>query len=277
MPPPAEPDTLDFEIQLFLEAVLHVCGIDFRDYAPDSLKRRILALAEQDRCKSILELIEKVLHDGSCRCRIVNALTIHVTEMFRDPSFFHAFRTEVIPLLRTYPHLRIWHPGCSSGEEVYSLAIVLHEENLLNRVRIYATDINEYVLSLAKEGIYPLKSIQSYTQNYMAAGGRESFSMYYTAKYNNAIINSELREKIVWAQHDLSRGTSFNEFNCIMCRNVLIYFTRQSQQRIFKSLHESLVKFGFLCLGITETLYGSGLEPFYRCLDSQHKIYQRVA
>lgn len=201
-------------------------------------------------------------------------LSVNVTAMFRDPSFYLALRHKVVPLLRTYPFTRIWHAGCSTGEEVYSLAILLGEEDLLQRTRIYATDINEVVLQRARAGIFPLERMQEYTQNYLSAGGKRSFSEYYTARYDGALFDPALLERVVFSQHNLVTDRSFAEFHVILCRNVLIYFDRDLQRRVLGLFHESLVPFGILGLGRQETLRFSRYEDRYEELNAAEKLYR---
>ena len=266
----------DIEIQLLLEGVYCYYGFDFRNYAIASIKRRIWNIIRAEKLTSVSGLQEKVLHDPACMERFLLGLSVHVTAMFRDPSFYIAFRNKVIPLLRTYPYIRIWHAGCSTGEEVYSMAILMFEEGLYHRCRIYATDMNEVVLRKAKAGIFSLNLMQEYTQLYLQAGGKKSFSEYYTAAYEGAIIRSFLKENIVFSPHNLVTDASFNEFNVIVCRNVLIYFNQQLQEKVHKLLYESLSRWGILGLGKQETLIGTPYEQYYEVLASKEKLYRRV-
>jgi chemotaxis protein methyltransferase CheR len=271
-----DPELEALEIKLLLEGVYLHYGYDFREYAPASLKRRIWDVVRSEKVRSISRLQDKVLHDPACFERFVVALTVNVTAMFRDPSFYHAFRTKVVPLLRTYPFIRVWHAGCSTGEEVYSTAIVLTEEGIYDRCRIYATDLNEAVLRKAKAGIYPLQFMQGYINNYVKAGGKNSFSEYYTANYDSAIFRSSLRENVVFSQHNLVTDSSFNEFNVILCRNVLIYFNQSLQDRVHTLLHESLGMFGVLGLGHKETISYTPHEKRYEALEEGEKLYRRI-
>jgi chemotaxis protein methyltransferase CheR len=270
------PELEDIEIQLLLEGVYHYYGYDFRDYAMASLKRRIWNTIQAENLSTVSALQERVLHDPECMERFLLGLSVNVTAMFRDPSFYVGFRNKVIPLLRTYPFIRIWHAGCSTGEEVYSMAILLIEEGLYHRCRIYATDMNETVLRKAKAGIFPLNLMQEYTQYYIQAGGKRAFSEYYTAAYDNAIFRSSLRGNIVFSPHNLATDASFNEFNVILCRNVLIYFNQILQERVHKLLFESLATFGVLALGRRETIATTPYEHEYEELDGQEKIYRRI-
>ncbi len=275
---PKHPNELeDIEIQLLLEGVYRYYGFDFRNYAMASLKRRIWNAIRAEKLTSVSGLQEKVLHDPDCMERFLLGLSVNVTSMFRDSDFYIAFRNQAVPLLRTYPFIRIWHAGCSTGEEVYSMAILLHEEGLYHRCRIYATDMNEVVLRKAKAGIFPLNLMQEYTQLYLLSGGKQSFSQYYTAAYDSAILRSFLKENIVFSPHNLVTDASFNEFNVIMCRNVLIYFNQQLQEQVHKLLYESLRMFGILGLGKQETLFRTPHEHYYEALASQEKLYRRIA
>ena len=203
-------------------------------------------------------------------------LSVSVTSMFRDPNFYKAFRAQVVPLLRTYPFIRVWHAGCSTGEEVYSMAILLQEEGLLDRARIYATDINEAVLRTAKAGIFPLEKMQEYTQNYLRAGGTRSFSEYYTAAYEGALFSPALTANVVFAQHNLVTDRSFSEFTVILCRNVMIYFDRPLQNRVHQLFYESLPMYGILAVGSKESLRFSDVEGCYEEINAREKIYRKV-
>ncbi len=276
VPAPRE-DLESLEVELLLEAIYRRYGFDFREYAPASLKRRLWRRIATERLESISALQAKVLHDPACMERLLLDLSINVTAMFRDPTFYAAFRAKVVPLLRTYPFTRIWNAGCSTGEETYSLAILLHEEGLLERTRIYATDINEAVLDRARAGVFPLEKMQEYTQNYIRGGGARSFSEYYVAKYDGAQFSRALVENVVFAQHNLVSDRSFNEFNVIVCRNVMIYFDRSLQDRVLRLFHESLVTFGVLALGHKETIRFSSYADRYEELDPMEKLYRKVA
>ncbi|BAY12171.1 CheR family methyltransferase [Calothrix sp. NIES-2098] len=270
------PKLEDIEIQLLLEGVYRYWGYDFRNYALSSLKRRIHHFIKKEGLNSVSNLQEQVLHDREFLERFLLSITVNVTSMFRDPSFYLALRNEVIPLLRTYPFIRIWHAGCSTGEEVYSMAILLEEEKLYQRCRIYATDFNEKVLQQAKSGIFSLKLMQDYTQLYLKAGGNKSFSEYYTAGYDNAIIRSSLRENIVFAQHNLATDSSFNEFHIIICRNVLIYFNQTLQKRVHELFYNSLCPFGILGLGRQESIRFTTKDQQYQELVKGEKLYRRL-
>lgn len=272
----ATKDLEALEINLLLEGIFQRYGFDFRDYARASLRRRVWKRVHAEGLKTVSALTEKVLHESGCMERFLLDLSINVTAMFRDPTFFLAVRRKVVPLLRTYPFVRIWDAGCSSGEEVYSLAILLQEEGLLSKCRIYATDMNEVVLEHARAGIFPLATMQENTSNYLQSGGTGSFSEYYTAGYDSAIFRPELRENIVFAQHNLATDGSFNEFNFIICRNVLIYFNNDLQTKVQKLFHQSLEMFGVLGLGKKETLKFNEVENYFDVVDEQERIYRRV-
>jgi chemotaxis protein methyltransferase CheR len=274
--PGYHPELERIEIQLLLEGIYRHYGFDFRSYAYASLRRRIWKRIDADRLKTISALQDRVLHDPSMMERLLLDLSINVTAMFRDPGFYVAFRRDVVPALRTYPFIRIWHAGCSTGEEAYSMAILLEEEDLYDRTRIYATDINEVVIRKAKEGIFPLDRMQEYTQNYLRAGGTRSFSEYYTAMYDGALFAPRLMRNIVFSQHNLVTDRSFAECNVILCRNVLIYFDRNLQQRVHKLFYESLPIYGYLGLGSKESLRFSGFEDNYEAVDRREKIYRKI-
>jgi chemotaxis protein methyltransferase CheR len=264
------------EIELLLEGIFRHYGFDFRTYAYSSLKRRLWKRIEQEKMETVSDLQRRVLHDPAAMERLLLDLSVNVTAMFRDPGFYAAFREKVVPMLRTYPFIRVWHAGCSTGEEVYSMAILLHEEGLLERARIYATDINEVVLERARSGIFPLEKMQEYTQNYLKAGGARSFSEYYTAMYDGARFDPALTRNVVFSQHNLVTDGSFAEFNVIVCRNVMIYFDRELQNRVHELFHQSLSRFGVLALGNKETLRFSRFEDHYEVLDAREKIYRRT-
>ena len=266
----------NIELQLLLEAIYLKYGYDFRDYSKASLKRRIEQRLLRSDLPNYSYMQHKVLNDESFFETLFLDLSINVTEMFRDPLFYKAIREKVIPLLKTYPHIKIWHAGCSTGEEVYSMAILLKEEGLLDRALIYATDVNEVVLEKAKEGIYPLNRIKEYTINYQKAGGKESFADYYTAKYNAAIMDSNLKKNFVFSQHNLATDNDFGEMHLIMCRNVLIYFNKELQNRVIGLFHDSLIRKGLLCLGTKESTRFSKYSGNFNDLVHEQKIYQKV-
>lgn len=277
VPTPYDPDLERLEVELLLEGVYRHYGFDFRSYAYASIRRRLWKRAEGEGLHSISALQARILHDPEAMERLLLDLSVNVTAMFRDPSFYREFRARVIPLLRTYPFLRIWHAGCSTGEEVYSMAVLLEEEGLYDRTRLYATDINDSVLQQARQGIFPLDRMQEYTENYLRAGGKRSFSEYYTAKYDGALFTPALRRNMVFSQHNLVTDRSFSEFHVIFCRNVLIYFDRDLQQRVHSLFYDSLVMFGVLVLGSKESLKFSKYEQCYERLSAGEKIYRKTA
>ena len=264
------------EIELLLEGVYRHYGFDFRSYAYASIRRRLWKRVEGEELRTISDLQARILHDAEVMERLLLDLSVNVTAMFRDPSFYREFRERVIPLLRTYPFIRIWHAGCSTGEEVFSMAILLEEEGLYDRARLYATDINDVVLQRAKQGIFPLDRMQEYTDNYIKAGGTKSFSEYYTAKYDGAIFSPSLTRNVVFSQHNLVTDRSFSEFHVIFCRNVLIYFDKKLQNRVHTLFYDSLVTFGLLALGSKESLKFSQYEPRYEKLSATEKLYRKV-
>ena len=270
------PDLERLEIELLLEGVFRHYGFDFRAYAYASIRRRLWKRVEGERLATISALQEKILHDTEAMERLLLDLSVNVTAMFRDPTFYREFRERVVPLLRTYPFIRIWHAGCSTGEEVFSMAILLEEEGLYDRARLYATDINDVVLQRAKQGIFPLDRMQEYTENYMKAGGKRSFSEYYTAKYDGALFSPSLTRNIVFSQHNLVTDRSFSEFHVIFCRNVLIYFDKSLQNRVHSLFYDSLVMFGIMALGSKESLKFSQYEPCYEKLSAAEKLYRKV-
>ena len=265
------------EIDLLLEGIFRHYGLDFRGYALGSLKRRLARRMREEGVPTLSALQDKVLHDPGAMERLLVALSISVTSMFRDPSFYRALREKVVPLLRTYPFIRLWNAGCATGEETLSLAIVLEEEGLLERTRIYATDFNAGVVDRARSGEFPLARMKGYTENYLKAGGKKEFSRYYSANGPVATFSSTLRDNVVFAQHNLVSDGSFNEFHGILCRNVLIYFGNPLQRRVHELFHDSLVNFGVLGLGHKETIRFTPLEHCYEAIDSREKLYRRVA
>ncbi|WP_420627441.1 CheR family methyltransferase [Candidatus Leptofilum sp.] len=263
------------EIRLLLDGIYEHYGYDFRDYAPETLKRRIQNRVRNENLTSVSGLLEKALHDQDCFYRLVADLSITVSTMFRNPGLFVSFRNEIVPYLKTYPFIRIWHAGCGKGEEVYSMAILLYEEGLHERCRIYATDMNQDALKQARQGIFPLKQMQEYTRNYQAAGGQNSFSEYYAANYDNAIFHPWLRENILFSRHNLTIDGPFNEFNVILCRNVMIYFNRELQNRVHHLFYNSLATIGFLILGRSETIKFTPYETNYEAVGKHGNTYKK--
>jgi chemotaxis protein methyltransferase CheR len=255
------------DLDEILEVILHRYGYDFSGYAKGSLLRRVNRFAGEIKAGSAYDLKYTILNNETIFRHFLQEVTVNVTELFRDPLYYKAMREKILPVLASYPIIKIWHAGCSSGEEVFSMCILLHEAGLLNRARIYATDINPSNLDKAKSGILPLRHMKEYTANYQQSGGKHEFSDYYTARYDHAIIKEELRTGIVFSQHNLVSDNVFNEFQLICCRNVMIYFNKQLQDRVLRLFHESLSSLGFLTLGLKETLQFSSIydkfEPFH--------------
>lgn len=266
----------NIEIKLLLEAIFLKYGYDFRNYGKAHIRRRIMHRLSISGITNVFKLLEKVLYDESFFNKFLMDFSINVTEMFRDPSFYKSIRKEVIPILKTYPFLKIWHAGCSSGEEVYSMAILLEEEGLLEKTQIYATDFNQSILQKAKDGIYPIKYLKEYTTNYQNAGGLASFSDYYNANYDSAIFHKSLKKNIVFADHNLVFDGVFGEMNMIVCRNVLIYFDKVLQNKVIKLFKESLIPGGILCLGSKESLKFSEQYYSFEPLYEKEKIYRKI-
>ncbi len=250
-------------------------GYDFSNYSPASFKRRVLRVIALNRIANFYDLKFALVNDKKFAGHFVQEITVNVTEMFRDPQFFSALSSRVLPTLASYPSIKIWHAGCSTGEEVYSLAILLHEAGLLKRSRIYATDINTAALEKAKKGIIDVRLVKEYTQSYIKTGGKNDFSSYYTARYDNAIIKKELRESVVFSQHNLVVDGAFNEFQLICCRNVLIYFNRVLQNRVLNLFYNSLAPLGFMGLGIKEAILFADIKNKFDAVDNTVKIFRR--
>jgi len=244
----------DEEMDQLLQDILETHGYDFQDYAKASLKRRLNRLILLDHFPSVAEFRYRLRNDAGYFERFISQITVNVTEMFRDPSFYATMRREVLPILATYPFIRIWHAGCSTGEEVFSMAIILKEANLLHKSILYATDINPTVVKQASTGIFPLSHMKQYSENYINSGGSRDFSSYYTAGNDKVIFDSSFLKHIVFSTHNLAAESSFNEFQLIVCRNVLIYFDRVLQERVFSLFDESLDRLGFLALGNKESI-----------------------
>jgi chemotaxis protein methyltransferase CheR len=269
-------DLEKLEIELLLQGLYSWCGYDYREYAYNSIRRRIWHRVHAEKLTTITALLDKVLHDPACLQRLIADFSINVTEMFRDPAFFLHFREKVVPLLRTYPSIKIWHAGCASGEEVYSMAMLLHEEGLYEKAKIYATDINAEALKTAKSGLFPLENMRKYTSNYLRAGGKKAFSDYYQVTNNGVKFHSYLTQNIVFAQHNLVTDHSFNEFHVILCRNVLIYFNKALQEKVHNLFYNSLGMFGILGLGDKETITFTRKAEYYETIISSQKLYKKV-
>ena len=267
---------MDDAIAALLNTLDELTGLDFRDYSPASLHRRIQRRVTAEHVDSVAALEQLIKSQPAALTRLAEALTVPVTSMFRDPAFFREFRSRVAPLLRTHPFLRLWVAGCSTGQEVYSLAILLHEEGLYERARIYATELQPATLDQAASGIYPLAAMQEYTRNYQEAGGAADFSDYYTADASSAIVRPHLRKNVVFAVHNLVSDRSFNEFHLIFCRNVMIYFNRTLQQRVHSLLYESLALWGYLGLGRSESVRFSQHEHSYEPVSERERLYRKV-
>ena len=265
------------EFDLILEAIYQKYGYDFRNYAKASLRRRLRYRLSQSNLETISEMQHKLLNDKEFFDTLLLDLTINVTEMFRDPSFFKALREIVISELKKQPFIKVWHAGCSSGEEIYSTAILLKENGMYESSLIYATDTNEMVLDKAKSGIFPIEKMKDFTVNYRKAGGIASFADYYTARYDNAIMDNSLKKNIVFSNHNLVTDSVFGEMDLIMCRNVLIYFNRELQDRVFRLFMDSLRPGGFLCLGSKETVRFSSLSENFENVIEKERVYRRIA
>lgn len=267
---------VDFEVKLLLEAIFEKYSYDFRGYALASVKRRLATALGQFEISSISGLQERVLHDRLFFSQLLQYLTIPTSEMFRDPEFFLKVRTEVFPILETYPSLKIWIAGCSTGEEIYSYAIILHEIGLLERTTIYATDINPISLKKAEQGMFPIDKIKEYSVNYRRSGGTKDFTDYITTNSQFGLFERKLRENVVFADHSLATDSVFSETQYISCRNVLIYFDRELQNRAFSLFHESLVRRGFLGLGLKETIRFSSFDKHFSTFSKDEKIYRKL-
>jgi chemotaxis protein methyltransferase CheR len=264
------------EIELLLQGLYIWCGYDYRNYAYNSIRRRIWHRVHAEKLASITGLLEKILHDPDCLKRLIQDFSIHVTEMFRDPEFFLKFREKIVPVLRTYPSIRIWHAGCSTGEEVYSMAMLLQEEGIYEKTKIYATDISADALTIAKAGVFPMESMRKFTTNYLKAGGKKAFSHYYVAKGDTVKFDSNLTKNIIFAQHNLVTDRSFNEFHVIFCRNVLIYFDKTLQNKVHQLFYDSLGMFGFLGLGDRESILFTDKADCYEDISKHQKLYKKI-
>jgi chemotaxis protein methyltransferase CheR len=267
----------DIELPLFVEAVYRKYHYDFRDYALASLKRRLRTALPRFACESLSQLQHRMLYEPEIFNQLLDYLTVQMSEMFRDPEYFRALRTVVVPVLRTYPSLKIWVAGCSTGEEVYSLAILLHEEDLLKRTLIYGTDINAHALRKAEAGVFDIERIALFTQNYQRSGARNSLSAYYTAAYGNAVFDSALKKHMVFSDHSLATDSVFAEMQFVSCRNVLIYFNRVLQDRAIGLFGDALCLRGFLGIGSKESLRFSSHCNAFETIDMDNRIYRKAA
>jgi chemotaxis protein methyltransferase CheR len=265
----------EFEILSLLEAVYQKYGYDFRQYSQAHIRRRITNRMAMSGLENISQMQSKILNDKTFAANFLQDLSITVTEMFRDPGFYKSLRENVIPILKTYPFIKIWHAGCSTGQEAYSMAIIMQEEGLYDRTTIYATDFNQKALDQAKEGIFSNAMIKEYTANYQLSGGAESFSNYYMSNYDNVIMNQFLKKNIVWANHNLVTDSVFAEVHLVLCRNVLIYFDANLQNKVQKIFYNSLINGGILCLGSKESLRFTDLNDKYTELDKKQRIFKK--
>jgi chemotaxis protein methyltransferase CheR len=268
-------NTSELEIALLLEAIFQKYGYDFRQYSKAHIARRLSNRMRLSGLKSITQIQEKALHEQSFASQLLQDLSITVTEMFRDPLFYQAMREKIVPILKTYSFIKIWHAGCATGEEVYSMAILLKEEGLYDRTTIYATDFNQHALEQAKEGIFSNELMKEYTVSYQKSGGRESLGEYYTSDYDRVIMDKDLKKNIVWANHNLVTDSVFAEVHLILCRNVLIYFDKDLQNRVQKLFFESLTNGGILCLGSKESLRFSDYSDSYAETDKKQRIFKK--
>lgn len=273
---PVKQDIQALEIKLLFEAIYQQYGFDFRNYSKKSATRRVLKRLQQEKIESVSILQHRVLRDQVLADSLFRDLSINVTEMFRNPKFYKAIRKKILKKLDNHQHLKIWHAGCATGEEVYSMAILLKEEGRYKTSQLYATDFNPIALEAAKQGIYPINRMQLYTSNYIASGCKKEFSDYYHAKYERALIDEKLKENLIFAQHNLATDASFGEMQIIICRNVLIYFDRELQDRVFHLFNDSLSIGGYLCLGSHETLRLSSVYEQFEVIDEKHRIYQKI-
>lgn len=271
----SEDDLQRLEIRLLLEGVQQAWGYDFRDYADASIRRRLAHWLAESGFDSFSAAQAQLLRDRSLFDSLLRGITVNVTEMFRDPAFFKAIREQVVPFLKTYPFVKIWHAGCATGEEAYSMAILLNEEGMAGRYRMYATDINESVLQKATEGVIPIADMQRYTRGYQKSGGKASFADYYTARYDRAMLSPALKKDIVFAPHNLAVDAEFGEMNMILCRNVMIYFKPSLKERCLRLFDSSLLGGGFLCLGSKESLEKQQMGARYDALSPAARIYQK--
>ena len=270
-----ENEPQEIELQLLLEAIYRRYGYDFRSYSVASVRRRVQQHLIVARYDNICALMHDILHNGEAFSALLSNLTINVTEMFRDPDFYQAFREKVVPVLRTHPFLKVWHAGCATGEEIYSMAILLKEEGLYDRCQIYATDMDKEVLEKARRGIFPASELRRFTENYERSGGKKKLSDYYTEKYDNIIMDPALKKNVIFADHDLATDQVFGEMQVVLCRNVLIYFNKELQKHVFRLFKDSLDIAGYLCLGSKESLRFSGCADAFDIIEEKQRIYKK--
>ncbi|PKG82617.1 chemotaxis protein CheR [Colwellia sp. 75C3] len=274
---PSHGEIIDFEIKLLIEAIQFRYGYDFSHYAQASLTRRISSCLKKFELGNVSELIPKIIHDVEYFESFLREVSVTVTEMFRDPLVFKVLRDKIFTQLQTYSRINIWHAGCATGEEVYSLAIMLKEEGLLSRSRIYATDFNNHSLAIAEQGIYKAEKIPLFTKNYLLTGGKASFADYYQAKHSHAIMHEELKQHMTFAHHNLIKDQCFAQMHLIICRNVLIYFDRTLQDSVLGLFHQSLVHRGYLLLGDKESLDFSQKKNCFTAIAKEQRIFQKVS
>lgn len=263
------------EIHLVVEALRMRYGYDFRNYAKDSLSRRMMHCLASCTLDHVSDMIPRLLHEGAFLHRLITTLSVVVTTMFRDPHVYQTLQDKVFPDLKKQEYINIWHAGCATGEEVYSLAILLTEHGLYDRARIYATDLNDDALDMARAGVYPVENIDEYTNNYKKAGGRKKFGAYHEAGQTHIRMHAALKTNLLFASHNLVTDGVFAEMHLILCRNVLIYFDKVLQQRVLTLFHESLGKNGFLCLGDKENMDATNEKFPFRSISRKHRIYQQ--
>lgn len=268
-------ELLAIELKLLFEGIYLKYGYDFRNYSKAHLRRRVLNFLGRNKLETVTDLQNKVLRDSGFFREFLDELSINVTEMFRDPEFYLSFRENIVPKLKTYTFFKIWHAGCATGEEVYSLAILLHEEGLLGRCQIYATDFNRKVLKIAKEGVYQKSDMQNYESNYQKSGGKKKMADYYKSMYGSVMLDKMFSNRIVFSDHNLVTDSVFAEVNLIMCRNVLIYFEKQLQDKVLNLFHESLAPSGILCLGTKESLKFTSAEDKFDIIDPKFKLFKK--
>lgn len=267
----------NIEVNVLLQAIFDRYGYDFRNYARASIERRARLFARKNGYDYISELIPKILRDEILFEQLLKEFSITVTELFREPLSYKELKEKVFPILKTYPFIKIWHAGCATGEEVYSLAILLKEEGLYEKATIYATDFNDEALEIARQGIYPLENMKTFISNYMQAGGSDVLSNYYFAKHDSVIFDKSLIKNVMFANHNLATDSVFGEMNLIMCKNVMIYFDKELQNRVLNMFNESLIHGGFLCLGNKESLMFSEVQDKFDIVDNVEKIYKKKA
>jgi len=266
----------DSELQSLIHLIKNVHGFDFGNYSMASFKRRISRIMDLEKL-SYFDLSDQLVNDEAYFDHFLAEVTVNITEMFRDPTFFKSVKEHIIPYLKSYQHIKVWSAGCSTGEELYSFAILFNEEQLYDRSFFYGTDINQDVLIHAKEGIYDLQKMKLYSENYLQLGGNKSLANYYTAKYDAVTLIRKLKKNVLFSVHNLVSDGAFNEFQLISCRNVLIYFDAELQEKVIKLFYESLANFGFLCIGSKESIRNNELAKKFKLIDKKNNIYQKIS